>query len=366
MSTVASSARSSSVTSSSPRPTPAAAPVDCVGRTMATMSVRDKLAQLLTVGVSGAADARSVVAQSHVGGIFVGSFTDRSMLTNGGLATAKKASPLPLMVTVDQEGGRVSRLRSLGVDSPSARELAASQSPAQVRATARGIGAKLKRLGITVDFAPDADVSDESADEVIGDRSFSDDPQTVARYADAFATGLGDAGIMPVFKHFPGHGHGSGDSHTGTVLTPPFPQLIRDDLMPYKTLVTGTEADAHRGIMVGHLIVPGLTGPDTPASISPKAMALLRSGTGYGGKRFDGPIFTDDLSGMAAITAKYGVVQAVKLALTAGADVALWLSTDQVPAVLDSLQAAVRSGGLSQARVDASVRRVLTAKGLTC
>ena len=162
------------------------------------MPLRQKLAQLIVVGVTGTAEATQVVQREHIGGIFVGSWTDKSILTSGAAARLSRSQPFPLMVTVDQEGGRVSRLSSLGIDSPSARELAQTKTPAQVRTLAASIGGQLKRLGITVDFAPDADVSDESADEVIGDRSFSNDPQVVTQYAGAFAAGLEDAGIMPV------------------------------------------------------------------------------------------------------------------------------------------------------------------------
>ena len=115
--------------------------------------------------------------------------------------------------------------------------------------------------------------------------------------------------------------------------------------------------------MVGHLDVPGLTTEGVPASISPAAMALLRDGTGYGAAPFTGPIFTDDLSGMAAITSRLGIEDAALAALVAGADVALWITTDAVPSVLDRLEAAVASGELSDARVDDAARTVLTAKG---
>ena len=97
-----------------------------------------------------------------------------------------------------------------------------------------------------------------------------------------------------MLKHFPGHGHGSGDTHTGSVVTPPITDLQNNDLIPYRTLT----ADAPVGVMVGHIQVPGLTGSD-PASLSPAAYALLRSGD-YGGPAFNGPVFTDDLSSMQA------------------------------------------------------------------
>ncbi|OZG25772.1 beta-glucosidase [Williamsia sp. 1138] len=354
------SAYSSRTASSAPvSSSPAVSPVSCGDDELESMTLRQKLAQLLVVGVTGTADALDVVQTEQIGGVFIGSWTDLSILSDGGIETVQDAAKTPVMVTVDQEGGRVSRLSSLGIDSPSARELAQTDTPAQVRALAKAQGQKMKELGVTVDYAPVADVSDESDDEVIGDRSFSDDPEVVTQYANAYAHGLQDAGIMPVFKHFPGHGHGSGDSHTGTVATPPLDELQDDDLVPYRTLI-----QPGVGVMVGHLIVPGLTGPDTPASISEPAMSLLRDGTGYGGKPFDGPIFTDDLSGMAAISAKYGIEKAATLALSAGADIALWLSTDKVPAVLDTLTTAVKAGELSATQVDESVVRVLRAKGV--
>src|SRR6185437_2440903 len=96
---------------------------------------------------------------------------------------------------------------------------------------------KMKELGITIDFAPVVDVTDAPDDSVIGDRSFGADPAKVTEYGLAYAQGLRDAGLLPVLKHFPGHGHGSGDSHTGGVVTPPLDDLQNSDLVPYRTLV---------------------------------------------------------------------------------------------------------------------------------
>ncbi|HTM84761.1 MAG TPA: glycoside hydrolase family 3 N-terminal domain-containing protein [Mycobacterium sp.] len=332
-----------------------AAPASC---TLADLPVRDKLAQLLTVGVTGAADARAVVADQHVGGIMIGSWTDLSMLTDGSLADiAANAGPLPLAVSVDEEGGRVSRLAPLIGSQPSARVLAQNHTPDEVYGIALGRGQKMRGLGITVDFAPVVDVTSAPDDTVIGDRSFGSDPATVTDYAGAYARGLRDAGVLPVLKHFPGHGHGSGDSHTGAVTTPPLADLQNNDLVPYRTLTTAAPV----AVMVGHLQVPGLTGSD-PASLSPAAYQLLRSG-GYGGPAFNGLIYTDDLSSMAAINQRYGVAEAVLRSLKAGADNALWITTGEVPAVLDRLEKAVASGELSQAGVDASLQRNAAVKG---
>nr|ABP42909.1 Beta-N-acetylhexosaminidase [Mycolicibacterium gilvum PYR-GCK] len=321
------------------------------------MSTRDKLAQLLMVGVTGAADARTAAAEYHVGGIMVGSWTDLSMLTDGSLPDIANAGLLPLAVSVDEEGGRVSRLSGLIGPQPSARVLAQTKTPDEVRAIARDRGAKMRNLGITVDFAPVVDVSDAPDNTVIGDRSFGADPTTVTDYAGAYAQGLRDAGVLPVLKHFPGHGSGSGDSHVGSVVAPSLEQLQASDLVPYRTLA----AQAPVGVMVGHVEVPGLTGSD-PASLSPQAYGLLRSG-GYGGPPFGGVVFTDDLSGMQAISDRLGVAEAVLRALQAGADVALWLSTGEVPAVLDRLEKAVGAGELTMSGVDGAVTRIVAMKG---
>ncbi len=325
---------------------------------LAAMSTRDKLAQLLMVGVQGGADARAVVSNYRVGGIMIGSWTDLSMLTDGTVNDISNIGPLPLAVSVDEEGGRVSRLSSLIGAIPPARTLAQTKTADEVYQIALDRGRQMRGLGITVDFAPVVDVSDQGANTVIGDRSFSNDPATVTAYAGAFARGLRDAGVLPVLKHFPGHGHGSGDSHTaGVVSTPPLDQLMTSDLVPYRTL-TGEGAV---GVMMGHLEVPGLTG-NTPASLSPAAVNLLRSG-GYGGPGFNGPVFSDDLSSMAAINSRYGVAEAVLRALQAGTDVALWITTDEVPAVLDRLESAVNGGELAMPAVEGSVLRMVGIKG---
>lgn len=344
--------------SPTPSSKPAAAPAPPACGDLGTLPLRDKLAQLLMVGVKNADDARAVVTGQHVGGIFIGSWTDLSLF-NGPLADITgKAGPLPLAVSVDEEGGRVSRLKSLIGTAPSARQLAQTQTPAQVHDLAAARAKKMHDLGVTIDFAPVVDVSDEPDDSVIGDRSFGNDPQQVTEYAGAYAQGLRDGGLLPVLKHFPGHGHGSGDSHTGGVVTPPLSALQGSDLVPYRTLVTAAPV----AVMIGHLQVPELTGND-PASLSPKAVQLLRDGVGYGGPPFHGPVFSDDLSSMAAISDRYGVAEAVLRTLQAGTDVALWVTTDEVPAVLDRLQQAVAAGDLPAQRVDEALGRVAAMKG---
>ncbi|MFC9996461.1 glycoside hydrolase family 3 N-terminal domain-containing protein [Nocardia sp. NPDC127526] len=352
------SATRSTESGGSTAPTTTTGQQDCAAGYLAQFTLRQKLAQLLTVGVTGAADAENVIATEQVGGIFVGGWTDKSMLSGGRMEQVKAAARTPLMVTIDEEGGRVSRVKDLIGPAPSARVVAQTMSPDEFYRFSLERGQKLKALGITVDFAPDVDVSGQPDDSVIGDRSFSDDPAVVVQYADAYIRAMTEAGVGTVMKHFPGHGSGSGDSHTGAVRTPPLADLQDKDLVPYRELV-GSGA----GVMVGHLDVPGLTEPNIPASISPQAMALLRQGAGYGAAPFDGVIFTDDLSGMAAITSRMGIADAVEAALVAGADNALWISTDAVSSVLDQLEQAVAAGRLPGHQVDASVLRMAKFKG---
>ncbi|WIM87051.1 glycoside hydrolase family 3 N-terminal domain-containing protein [Candidatus Mycobacterium wuenschmannii] len=323
---------------------------------------REKLAQLLMVGVRDGDDATAVVTKYHVGGIFFGSWTDPRILGPNLSRDLSVSTALPVAVSVDEEGGRVSRLSKQLGPAPSARELAKHYTPEQVYGMALDRGHRMRGLGITIDFAPDTDVveDDVADDTVIGDRSFGADPAKVVEYARQYARGLRDAEILPVFKHFPGHGHGSGDSHTGSVIvTPPLAQLQDKDLVPYRVLLA---EPGKQGAMVGHLQVPGLTG-DEPASVSQKAVQMLRTGSGYNGPHFDGPIFSDDLSSMAAIKDHYTVPEAVLRTLQSGTDVALWITTDEVPAVLDRLQKALDAKELKMSDVDDSVRRIEKFKG---
>ncbi|WP_156096654.1 glycoside hydrolase family 3 N-terminal domain-containing protein [Amycolatopsis jejuensis] len=319
------------------------------------MDVRARVAQLVVPGVdAGNPDAVADLVRTYqVGGIFVGG-NKTTLLQNDALSEVQRAAEVPVSVAVDEEGGRVQRIDDLDGALPSARQLAATKSPDEVRALGEQRGKQLRARGITVDYAPDADVSDEPDDAVIGDRSYSPDPEKVRTYAMAFAEGLRAGGVQPVLKHFPGHGHGSGDSHRGTVTTPPLDQLLKVDLVPYRELAQYGPV----GVMVGHLEVPGLT-DGTPASLSPAAYRLLRTEF-----HFTGPVITDDLGGMKAITDRYPLPEAVLDALQAGADQALFSSgTVDVRAVLDRLTKAADSGELPADHVTASVERVLAAKG---
>ncbi|WP_261377212.1 glycoside hydrolase family 3 N-terminal domain-containing protein, partial [Amycolatopsis bartoniae] len=317
------------------------------------MSERERLAQLLVVGVDPADPDAAVrlVREQQVGGVFIGG-NATALLRNNALDAVQHAARWGVSIAVDEEGGRVQRIDELDGTLPSARTMARTKTVDQVRAAGRERGAQLRARGVTVDFAPSLDVSSQPDDGPIGDRSFSSDPAVVRAYGLAFAAGLRDAGITPVFKHFPGHGHAEGDSHAGQVTTPALASLRTVDLVPYQD-VAGFDGGA---VMVGHLTVPGLT-DGVPASLSPAAYRLLREDY-----HFTGPVLTDDLGAMKAITGTYRLPDAVLHALLAGADQALWSSGGNVSAVLDRLQQAVDSGELPATRVTDALGRILPAK----
>jgi beta-N-acetylhexosaminidase len=332
----------------------AAAPTDPCSPVVAGLSPRQQLAQLLQVGVKpeNSEDALSIVNAEQVGGIFIGGDAP-GLLTVGALALVRAASKLPITVSVDDEGGRVQRIDAMDGNLPSARALVASNSPEQVRELAKARGAQLRARGVTMDLAPVVDTSAADDNTVIGDRSWSADPAVARKYAEAFAAGLRDAGVQAVLKHFPGHGNASGDSHQGLVATPPLADLKAKDLLPY----TDIKAYGPIAVMVGHLDVPGLT-DGKPATLSPAAYQLLR--TDY---KFDGLVMTDDLGAMKAVTNLVDLPEAVRQALAAGADVALWSSGGRVGEVLDGLEAALANGGLAKERVSEALHRVLKSKG---
>ncbi|WNV83993.1 glycoside hydrolase family 3 N-terminal domain-containing protein [Umezawaea sp. Da 62-37] len=333
----------------------AAVPSDPCSPVIAGLNPRQQLAQLIQVGVKpeSSEDALAIVNAEQVGGIFIGGDAP-GLLTGGALALVRAASKLPITVSVDDEGGRVQRIDALEGDLPSARALVAANTPEQVRELAKVRGGQLRARGVTMDLAPVVDTSSQPDDTVIGDRSWSDDPAVARKYAEAFAAGLRDSGVQPVLKHFPGHGGASGDSHQGLVTTAPLADLKAKDLVPYQDIKTYGQV----AVMVGHLDVPDLTGGQ-PATLSPAAYQLLRKDYA-----FDGMVMTDDLGAMKAVTNLVDLPEAVRLALAAGADVALWSTGGRVGEVLDGLEKAVADGGLPKERVADALHHVLRSKGL--
>ena len=209
------------------------------------------------------------------------------------------AGRIPLIIAVDEEGGRVQRLAGVIGRLPAA-AFQAQKSPAEISEQAADHARKMVELGFTMNFAPVVDVG---AGEGIGDRSFGDDPAIVTEYGMATVEGLSAGGVVPVVKHFPGHGGASVDTHDALASTAPLAQLRARDLIPFAAVVGSTDA----AVMIGHLEVPGLTG-GLPASLSPAAIGgLLRDELGHSGL-----VVTDSLV-MGAIRSRWPVSEAAAL-----------------------------------------------------
>lgn len=259
-----------------------------------------------------------------------------------------------LIVAVDEEGGRVARLGEKGIvrHLPSARRLAATRTPRQIRRIGRRLGEQMRAVGVTWNLAPVLDVADARADTVIGDRSYSGDPAVVAAAGHAFATGLRRAGVGTTGKHFPGHGRTTVDSHERLpTVTASLRQLRRRDVRPFAAASPSLDA-----VMSAHVRYTALD-RRRPASLSRSATRLLRRDLDYRGL-----LITDALE-MGAITTRWSVRQAAEMAVRAGADIVLVGDHWRTSRVHRRLVRAVRDGRIRRSRIDAAARRVLRAKG---
>jgi beta-N-acetylhexosaminidase len=254
----------------------------------------------------------------------------------------------PVVVAVDEEGGRVQRFEAVLGSMPSAAAMGALPVD-EVRALARDRAEALVTLGVTVNLAP---VLDVGAAPGIGDRSFSDDPLVVSTHGIAFAEGVLAGGLVPVVKHFPGHGRANADSHDELTTTPALEDLWEVDLLPFALVPDGV------AVMVGHLVVPGLT-DGVPATLSPAAI----TGVLRGDLAFDGVVVTDDLA-MGAVADLVDVATAARLALIAGADLLMIGGLANVVPVAWGLMAALDDGSLDERWLDDAVERVLALRGV--
>lgn len=290
------------------------------------------IGQLLVVSFSGKAPddagvraARAAIAASRIGGVLffrhnIGS-ADEVRAVNAAFADARPFRAtghglLPLLA-VDQEGGAVMRLKATegAPATPSARELAAA-SPEEAKAAYAQMAKNLAELGFTANFGPVVDLEVNSGNPVIAQfgRSYGADPAKVVEFAAAFVAAHRAAGVATALKHFPGHGSSTDDSHEGAIDLGP--TWRRAEMVPFRDLVRTEAADM---VMAGHLTLAGVTGDDgLPASISPAAIGgFLRETLCYGGI-----VVSDDLA-MDAIARKWTAVEATRLMVEAGGDVAL-------------------------------------------
>jgi beta-N-acetylhexosaminidase len=257
------------------------------------------------------------------------------------------------LVGIDQEGGRVARLRAPLLEVPPMRTVASWGDEAFAERIARAVGAELAALGFTIDFAPVLDVNTCPHNPVIGDRAFGDDAATVARFGVAWVRGLQSAGLLACGKHFPGHGDTSKDSHHDLpVVDQPRDRLERVELAPFRAAAEAGVAS----LMSAHAVYTAID-PERPATLSRAACTELREHVG-----FRGMLVSDDLE-MKAVAARWSIEEAAVLSVAAGCDALLvcWDADKQERAVEALTREAERSAAL-RARCDEARARVRAAR----
>ncbi len=341
-----------------PPPRPVAAPVISVDSLLTSLTIRQRVGQLIVAWLSGGyvanddsvfLEAERWVDSLQVGGIIIsvgGPFDIAAKLN-----TLQLRSKLPLLVSADLEWGAAMRV----VGATAFPQIMAAGATGDTNdAYTIGAAAALegRAVGIQVNFAPDADLNNNPLNPIINTRSFGEDPRAVSALVRAYVRGVHDQGMLATLKHFPGHGDTETDSHIGLpVITAGYARLDTLELVPFRAGI-GAGADI---VMSAHIAFPALTGSDDPGTLSAAVLTgLLRDSL-----RFTGLVVTDALE-MGAIVAKYGAGEATVRAFLAGSDVLLMPAS--ADSALDAMTAAVESGRIAHGRLDASVRRVLQIK----
>ena len=330
---------------------------------MTQMSVRDvrrQVGQLAIAGFAGHSipdDLRLLAREFDLGGIVLFARNVESPEQVAELAREAQtlAREMPLWVSVDQEGGRVARLRSPFTVWPPMLALGRSGDEQLARRFARALAAELRAVGITLDYTPVLDVNTNPKNPVIGDRALGDKPEDVARIGRAVIETLQEEGIAACGKHFPGHGDTTTDSHHELpIIEHPPDRLEAVELVPFGAAIEARVAC----IMTAHILVPSLD-EERPATLSQTIVdGLLK-------KRllFDGVVLTDDLE-MKAISSRHTLPEATLAALSAGCDGLLMCGGVQEPqfAALEGVIHAVENETLPLRRVEDALGRHRRAK----
>ncbi|GLY68619.1 beta-N-acetylhexosaminidase [Amycolatopsis taiwanensis] len=308
-----------------------------------------------------------VIEKYHPGGViyFNNPTTDNvddpvqvARLSNGlQRAALDSGAHLPLIISIDQEGGRVTRIGAPATEYPASMAVGAGRSATDANQLATVNGHELRAMGITQDFAPDADVNSNPLNPIIGSRSFSADPALAGRLVAAEIHGYQDSGpathtVSSAAKHFPGHGDAATDSHTGLPVIGRTEQQWRDiDLPPFQAAIdAGIDV-----IMTAHITVPSLDPSGEPATLSKPIMTgILRDELHY-----DGVVVTDSLQ-MDGVRQLHPDAEIPVLALEAGVD--QMLMPPDLGVAINGVLDAVHQGRLTEQRIDTSVRRILELK----
>jgi beta-N-acetylhexosaminidase len=314
------------------------------------MSDEELAGQVIVARYTGTRSPAALVARYHLGGVIVmgdNVVSVGQVMASNAVLQADDGRAWPLVVAVDQEGGVVARLGEPMTQFPTLMSQGAAGSRRLAHRVAAASARELRAAGFTMVFAPDADVTVGPADPTIGSRSAGSSATEVAAVVSAATAGYVAAGIVPVLKHFPGHGSVTADSHeTLPVQHASLAQLRQRDFVPFaRAIHAGAPA-----VMVGHLALEHVE-PGVPADLSKADVGLLSSEFG-----FRGLVSTDALE-MAAVTDQYGADNAAVVALRAGVDLLLMpASTD---AAYHGIVDAIRAGTLSRARVENAAAKVI-------
>jgi len=327
---------------------------------MSPSALRRQIGQLLIAGFNGhqiPQELRSLAKEFGLGGVilFSRNVSEPEQVAELCFEASRLTADLPPWVSVDQEGGRVARLKAPFTEWPPMATLGRSGDTRLAERFARALAAELKAVGFTLDYAPVLDVHTNPKNPVIGDRALADTAQEVARLGTAIIRTLQEEGIAACGKHFPGHGDTSADSHHELPLVEHPPERLREvEFLPFKAAIDAGVAT----IMTAHVFVPSLD-DKRPATLSRRIVTELLRGE----LQYNGVILSDDLE-MKAIAAEYAVPDAAVLAIEAGCDGALICSGDHdtQAAALEALVHAVENDRLRLSRVEDALKRQQRAK----
>ena len=322
---------------------------------MSTRDFRKQAGQLAIAGFAGQsipADLRLLVKEFDLGGVifFARNIDSPEQVAELSREAQELARELPLWVSVDQEGGRVARLKAPFTEWPPMMTLGRAADEALARRFARALAAELAAVGISLDYTPVLDVHTNPKNPVIGDRALAESADEVARLGRAVIEALQESGIAACGKHFPGHGDTATDSHFELPMVEHPPDRIeRVELVPFRAAIDARVAS----IMTAHILIPALD-DERPATLSPRIVdGMLKRKL-----QFDGLVLSDDLE-MKAISGRYGMADATIAAIAAGCDAVLMCGADQDPQAraLEAVIKAVEAETLPLARVEDALAR---------
>ena len=324
-----------------------------------SMTLDEKIGQMIITGFNGSEyndDMDRLINEYKVGGVilFARNIEDSSQMIELTRALQENNNNIPLFISIDEEGGRVSRLPDDIEKFPAAFDIGLINNDQTAYENGKEIGYTLKRLGINLDYAPVLDIYSNLNNTVIGDRAFGTEESIVSKMGIATMKGIEDAGVIPVIKHFPGHGDTEVDSHYGLpIVYKTLEELRNFEFIPFvKAIKNGCDV-----IMVSHIILNEIDSSN-PASLSKIVINdILRRDM-----NFDKVVITDDMA-MGAITSIMSIEEACIKSIEAGCDILLLGNAyEEIEQVINSIKLKLYNGEISEEQINKSVKRILELK----